>query len=301
MVPGAGDDALRAPLQGLIGALDLLAEATDEAERRDWLALARACADELAGILENGTASQRTSRRLSILVADDVETNRVVVAAMLERAGHRVAFAGDGAAAVAAAARGGYDTILLDIEMPELDGLSAAKAIRALPGANGRVTLIGLSAHAAPEDRARSLASGLDEHLGKPIDRASLLACLERLVPRDTAPALDAAMLAQLRNDVGAEEYAALLVGYRDEILRGLAAIGAGEALDDPIGLAREAHILKASAGAVGATALAATAAALDTALRRNGDVAACRDALLAEHAATASALDAAIKQSAAG
>jgi CheY-like chemotaxis protein len=293
-MPGAGDEALRAPLQGLIGALDLLAEADNEEERRDWLAVARACADELAVVLGDEATAPLAARPLSILVAEDVETNRVVIGALLGRAGHRVEFAPDGRAAVAAAARGGFDAILMDMLMPELDGLGATQAIRALPAQQGRVPIIGLSAYASAEDRARSLAAGLDEHLSKPVDREALLACLARVV--QPAGALDAAALARLRIDVGAEQYGSLLAEYRQEIGGRLAAVAAPDALDDPIGLARTAHDLKGCAAAIGAAALAAAAAALEAVLREGGgDPAARRDALLAEQAPAMTALDAVI------
>lgn len=284
------DEALRAPLQGLIGALDLLAEAGGEEDRRAWLALARACAEELAAALENGVPRTGAGDSLAILVADDVETNRLVLGSMLTRAGHKVEFAADGRAALAAAARGGIDAILMDMLMPELDGLEATRAIRALPGAIGQVAIIGLSANASPEDRARSLAAGLDEHLGKPIDRAALFACLRRLTARPADGALEPAALAQLRIDVGSAQFGSLLAEYRGEIERLLDAIAAPGAFDDPRRLARDAHDLKSSAAAVGAGALSAAAAALELGARqgladlpaRRQAVAACRDAALA-------------------
>lgn len=291
---GGNDEALRASLQGLIGALDLLAEAGNEEERRTWLALARACADELTVALEGGLPPSSPDAGLSILVADDVETNRLVLGSMLTRAGHRVEFVADGNAAVATAARGGFDAILMDMLMPQLDGIEAATAIRALPGAVGRVAIIGLSANASPEDRARSLEAGLDEHLGKPIDRAMLFATLLRLTARSSDGVLDASALAQLRVDVGAAQFGSLLAEYRVEVERRLDALAATDALDDPQQLARHAHDLKSSAAAVGAMALAAAAATLELGAREGEtDLALRRDAVLAGRDAALDALDA--------
>ena len=293
---GGNDEALRASLQGLIGALDLLAEAGNEEDRRAWLALARACADELAAALEGGMPRSPTDAGLSILVADDVETNRLVLGSILTRAGHRVDFAVDGAAAVAAAARGGYDVILMDMLMPQLDGIEAAKAIRALPDPAGHVAIIGLSASASPDDRRRSLEAGLDEHLGKPVDRGVLFAALLRLTARPSEGVLDASALAQLKADVGAAQFGSLLGEYRAEVARRLDALAATDALDDPQQLARHAHDLKSSAAAVGATALSAAAATLELgAIERASDLARRRDAVLAGRDAALDALDAAL------
>jgi CheY-like chemotaxis protein/HPt (histidine-containing phosphotransfer) domain-containing protein len=294
MAGAAGnEEALRASLQGLIGALDLLAEAGNEEERRAWLAVARACAEELAAVIDDGAPLASGEAGLSILVADDVETNRLVLGSVLTRAGHRVEFAPDGKAAVAIASRGGFDVILMDMLMPELDGLEAAKAIRALTGATGQVAIIGLSASASPEDRARSLAAGLDEHLGKPIDRAALFASLRRLTARSEG-VLDPSALAQLRIDVGPVQFDALLAEYRNEIERRLDAVAAPNALGDLRSLGRDAHDLKSSAAAVGAGALSVAAAALELgAGEGNADLAQRRQAVLACREATLTALDA--------
>jgi len=288
---GPGDPRLRAPLQGLIGALDLLAEAASEAERRDWLALARACADELASALGEDTGAQ-PARPLAILVADDVEPNRLLLGAMLGKAGHRVTFAVDGGAAVAAAARGGLDLVILDMLMPGMDGLAAARAIRALDGAAGRVPILGLSGNAGPEDRRRAREAGCDEHLSKPVERGALFASIERLAA-PAAVLLDAAALAQLKSDLGAAGYRPLLEEYRAEIARHLDALAAPEPADP----ARAAHDLQSCAAVVGASALAEAAAALERAARQPGGAwSAPRDAVLALRAATLAAIDQAVR-----
>lgn len=292
-----GDPRLRASLQGLIGALDLLAEATGEVERQDWLALARSCADELAAILGAGAPAPQAGRPLRILVADDVETNRLLLGAMLGKAGHRVAFAEDGNAALAAAGRGGYDLIVMDMLMPGLDGLAATRAIRALPGAAGRVPILGLSGNAEPEDRRLAREAGLDAHLGKPVDRAALFDSIRRLTAPADDMALDPAALAQLKADVGTAQFATLLADYRVEIVQRLDALAAPDALADPARLAHHAHDLQSSAAMVGAATLSAAAAALARAAREPGeDLPRCRDAVLAARAAALGALDEALR-----
>jgi len=288
--------ALRNPLQGLIGALDLLGEATDDGERRAWLDVARQCADELAAALEVAPTAVG-GRSLDILVVDDVETNRVLLATILGKARHRVATAVDGRAGVEAARDADYDVIIMDLVMPELDGLAATRAIRALPGARGRVPIIGLSGNAQPADRARSRDAGIDEHLGKPVDRDVLLGCIARLAAREPIGVIDAGALARLRADLGEEQFLPLLADYRHEIARRFEAVGGLDALADPARMMRDAHDLKSSAATVGAVALAEAATLLEDASRRRGaDLSARRDAVMATRRATLDALDAALQ-----
>ena len=117
---------------------------------------------------------------LRVLVADDVAMNRDIAAAFLQSAGHRVTFATDGAQAVAAVAASDYDLVFLDVRMPGMDGLEAARRIRALPGARGRVPIIALTAQAFSEQVAECRAAGMTDHLSKPFTPAALLAALAK-------------------------------------------------------------------------------------------------------------------------
>ena len=111
---------------------------------------------------------------LSILLAEDNPVNRKVALALLTRRGHRVETAEDGRAAVAAATRGGFDVVLMDMRMPDMDGLAAAAAIRRLDPPQGRVPIIALTANAMEDDVERCRAVGMDAHVAKPIDSAHL-------------------------------------------------------------------------------------------------------------------------------
>ncbi len=126
-----------------------------------------------------------------ILAADDNEINRQVVRELLEIGGLRVATANDGAEALRAAAEGGYDAILMDVQMPVMDGLEAARRIRLLPhGGPVRLPIIAMTAHAMATDRAKSLEAGMNDHVTKPIDPGELYDALLRWVkPRPGAPA----------------------------------------------------------------------------------------------------------------
>jgi CheY-like chemotaxis protein len=113
--------------------------------------------------------------RARILVAEDVQVNQVIIERLLTRAGHHVTVVGDGAAALAALQTDPFDLVLMDMRMPVMDGLAATRAIRALDGPAGEIPILGLTANATPEDAARCLEAGMNDHLIKPIDRMVLV------------------------------------------------------------------------------------------------------------------------------
>jgi PAS domain S-box-containing protein len=116
----------------------------------------------------------------SILVAEDHPVNQQLIRRLLTRLGHRVEIAADGGLAVAAFARERFDLVFLDVQMPEVDGLEAARHIRALEAGARHTPLIALTAHAMDRDRERCIAAGMDDYLTKPIDPEALAAALER-------------------------------------------------------------------------------------------------------------------------
>ncbi len=121
-----------------------------------------------------------TVRGLRVLVAEDNPTNRLLVGTWLRRASHHVDMVDNGVKAVAAARDNDYDLVLMDMQMPELDGASATREIRRLDGPRARVPIFALSADALPQGRARYLESGLDGFLTKPIDWQELERVLRR-------------------------------------------------------------------------------------------------------------------------
>jgi CheY-like chemotaxis protein len=106
---------------------------------------------------------------MRVLVAEDNQTNQLVIKAMLDKAGVRADLVGNGREAVSAMRQGVYDLILMDVMMPELDGVSATKEIRALPGRAGRVPIVGLTANTTAEDHSAFEAAGMDMVLTKPV------------------------------------------------------------------------------------------------------------------------------------
>ena len=125
---------------------------------------------------------------LRVLVVDDVAINREVLGALLRQRGHAVLQCADGESAIARVAAGGVDLVLMDVEMPGLDGLEAARRIRALPGAAGQVPLWAVTGRAFEQDVAQVHAAGMDGHLSKPVNFSRLAEVLEAVQARGDAP-----------------------------------------------------------------------------------------------------------------
>ena len=113
-----------------------------------------------------------------ILVAEDHPLNRRVIAILLDEAGLRYEFAEDGLSTVAAAASGRFDLILMDVHMPQLDGLEATRQIRALGGEAAATPIVAVTANASAEEIAECLAAGMDGFVGKPINAGELLSAV---------------------------------------------------------------------------------------------------------------------------
>jgi CheY-like chemotaxis protein len=107
-------------------------------------------------------------------VVDDVAANRLLLAAALAHAGFSHAEAADGATAVAMAAQRDFAAVLMDVQMPGMDGLEATRRIRALPPPAGRLRVIGITADRSPEGEAAARAAGMDDFLAKPVSVADL-------------------------------------------------------------------------------------------------------------------------------
>jgi two-component system, sensor histidine kinase len=114
------------------------------------------------------------TRALRILCAEDNPYGRVILNTILTELGHKVDFASTGAAAVESVARGGYDLVLMDVILPDVDGIEATRRIRALAGKAARTPVIGISGRAAPADEAAARAAGMDAYLMKPVSPSRL-------------------------------------------------------------------------------------------------------------------------------
>ena len=135
-------------------------------------------AETILAVMGNPTASpavapappaRPVTRSLRVLVAEDNEVNQKVVVRMLERLGHHPAVAANGREAVEAVSRGGFDLVLMDCQMPEMDGFEATARIRAMTAGRRHLPVIALTANVSESDRQRCLAAGMDSHLAKPL------------------------------------------------------------------------------------------------------------------------------------
>jgi PAS domain S-box-containing protein len=129
-----------------------------------------------------------------VLLAEDNDVNRLVAISMLQTFGLMVDVAEDGRQAVALSARRRYDLVLMDCQMPEMDGFAATAAMRARDRGAARCVIVALTAHAMDGDRERCLAFGMDDYLSKPFQRADLARLLKRWIPR--GPEFEALTLA---------------------------------------------------------------------------------------------------------
>jgi PAS domain S-box-containing protein len=136
-----------------------------------------------AALLEDPTATEAEApdRPLRLLVAEDVAVNRELILALLNPFDIEIETVENGALAVEAMAVRTYDMVLMDVQMPVMDGLTATRAIRVLPGDAARSTpIIAMTANVLPEQVETCIAAGMDDHLGKPISPAALLNALSR-------------------------------------------------------------------------------------------------------------------------
>jgi len=248
-------------------------------------------ADEAAAAELRGAVSEAPARSLSVLVAEDTEVNQVFLRHCLQAAGHRVELVDNGQAAVEAALAGCFDVVLMDVQMPGMDGFEATERLRAAGFAR---PIVGLTAHAMDGIREECLSHGMSDYLSKPVRTQVLLGLLARLAPgeavaaeRPRAPigaATDAPAVLQreqaLANLGGDEslwrELLAMLWEQADSDLPQIrGALQAGD-----LRRARDAaHRLKSSLAMVGGAAAARACAAVEAHCRAQ-DAAAAGEAL---------------------
>ena len=242
-------------------------------------------------------------RGLDILLVEDNAVNRKLATRLLEKMGHRVTEAHDGAAAVAAHAAHAYDAILMDMQMPVMDGLEATRAIRARETGSRHVPIIALTGNAMGGDRDRCIAAGMDDYVSKPIEVAALVAALDRQTAgcgiASPAPAAAAAGDAKavpaeynraeaLNRAAGDEELLAQIVGiFLQETPALLENIGTYLDAGDHERAFRAAHTLKGSSANLSASAVSSAARTLELAAR-HGDIGAARAAYPQLQSATA-------------
>jgi len=130
------------------------------------------------------SAIPRSSRRLRILVAEDNPVNQQVAQRLLMKMGHAVDVSANGVEALDSVRRLTYDAVLMDVQMPEMDGFQATAAIRALPGEVSSIPIIAMTANAMQSDRDACLAAGMDDYIAKPVDARKLANVLDTWIER---------------------------------------------------------------------------------------------------------------------
>ena len=226
-------------------------------------------------------------RPLRVLLAEDNAVNQRLVLGLLERRGHSTVAVGNGRDAVAAVRNDTFDVVLMDVQMPVMDGLEAITEIRRLEAeAGGRVPIIALTAHAMKGDREECFAAGADGYVTKPIDSSELFGLIERLsgssvdilparTPRPVPVHSEAPFdVADVMVRVGGDR--ALLVDlvslFRSETPHMVAEIRRCVEAHDPAGLRRAAHVLKGAASNLSAHPVTKVALALET-MARDGNL----------------------------
>jgi len=203
---------------------------------------------------------------LRVLLAEDNKINQKFALAVLAKGGHEVDVAENGHQAVEAVQRNDYDVVLMDIQMPTLDGIQATAQIRALPPPKSGVRIIALTAHAMSGAREEYLAAGMDDYVSKPIDQRILLTKLAAIVERPqvvstatgpaakpgapTSPEIEAASLDQILAVMDPAEAYSFVQAFIDEAAERIARMAADGNLESRAG---DAHALVSTSGNVGA------------------------------------------------
>jgi signal transduction histidine kinase/DNA-binding NarL/FixJ family response regulator len=203
---------------------------------------------------------------LRILLAEDNEVNQRVALQMLKRLGHGADVARNGREVLARLERSAYDVILMDIQMPEMDGLETSRQVCARRPAGQRPWIIAMTAEALHGDREQCLAAGMDDYLVKPVTLDKLGEALARCRPPGEA-VIDVGTLDQLRDDLGGDEpLAGVIATFLEKTPEVLATLREAASGPDVDALRRMAHMLKGSSAMLGARALAARCLELERA-----------------------------------
>ena len=226
------------------------------------------------------------AEKVRILLVEDNAVNRAVALGLLKTLGLRADTAHDGEEAVAALERSPYDLVLMDCQMPKMDGYEATRRIRRMKGAAGETIVVAMTAHAMSGDRLKCLEAGMNDHIAKPVSRSALVGVLRRWLPKS-------AMAAEIPVEGGTSREADAVsdaVWDRRELLR---LLGGDESLvweitaefleDTPLEIGalmaaldagdtetvkERAHTIKGSAGSVGGAALFSAAFELEKAAK---------------------------------
>jgi len=247
-----------------------------------WCELPLPVAAEVLAIAERpASAAQRRVAR--ILLAEDVPMNQIVTSSILCKAGHTVEVAEDGQAAVEAVRAGDFDLILMDMQMPRMDGLQATAAIRRMEDGRRSIPIVALTANALSDQLQLCLDAGMNDHVTKPIERDTLLATVERWLGPDPHaqaqvmagvdatidPVLNRATLITLADTLGVDAMPRFVAGTLGELAMRVERILDAHSLEDA---AFNAHAMVSLAGNLGMVELSRLARKLQHACEQDQD-----------------------------
>jgi signal transduction histidine kinase/DNA-binding NarL/FixJ family response regulator len=223
----------------------------------------------------------RQGRRARILLAEDVEINREIATAVLRGAGHEVDSVSDGAEAISAVQSKRYDLVIMDVQMPTMDGVTATRHIRALDAPVRHIPILAMTANVYAEQIASFMNAGMNDHIGKPFKRDELLAAVDRWArtessvqpvggPEQTTTVLDAVVYEELLEMIGSDVMARML----DQLTEKLVGLAEAGKADDRERLAKDAHSMVSAAGTLGFSEMSNLSRELESACLEGGDAA---------------------------
>ncbi len=233
--------------------------------------------------------SAGAGRPLRILVAEDNPVNQDVARRLLQTQGHRIDVVGNGAEAVRAVQAFPYDLVLMDVQMPEMDGLTATRTIRALAAPCARVPIVAMTANVVSGFDAECRAAGMDDYVTKPVNRKELFRVLDRQSARSRPPVpaaeaagpttagdpieaddlINEAQITDFIDMLGAETFGEMIAGFEGDALVRLSEIERLAAAGDAAALGGAAHSFKSAAGTLGFAAVHALTAEIERAARQ--------------------------------
>jgi CheY-like chemotaxis protein/anti-sigma regulatory factor (Ser/Thr protein kinase) len=222
--------------------------------------------------VDAATVGQPGAAARRVLVAEDNPVSQLVARGLLAGLGYAVEVVADGQQAVAALGHGQYDLVLMDCQMPVMDGYAAAAEIRRQEGGGRRTPIVAITAHALAGEAEKCRAAGMDDYVAKPVTAERLAAVVARWTPAAGAGrpnvALDPSVIAMLRElEQGQPGLLARMVGlYLRDARTQLAALRQAAEYGDAHELEEAAHSLKGGSAQIGATAMVALCRDLETA-----------------------------------
>jgi two-component system sensor histidine kinase/response regulator len=226
----------------------------------------------------------RPPSRAQVLLVEDNSVNQLVAIGQLQRLGHGVVVAASGAEALDAIGRQPFDIVLMDIQMPDMDGYEATRRIRQMDGPLSRIPIVAITAHALAGEREKCISAGMNDYLAKPVSLEQIGAVIRLwaskdsvetpaapdMMERDDQYVLDrervSSFLAISRTQNGFLE--GLVKTFRQDVPSRIDALRAAVSTGDVHDLANAAHAMKSSSGSVGAKRMLAMASSLEQAAR---------------------------------